>query len=78
MYKAVTNQEQQHKDFFYPKETMGTTIMAIKYDGGIIACADSRTSTLIQEPHQEESTQSIELQIKSTTFTNTSSHSEVD
>jgi len=27
---------------FYQKETMGTTIMAIKYDGGVIACADTR------------------------------------
>lgn len=28
--------------FFYPNETMGTTIMALKYEGGVIACADSR------------------------------------
>ena len=29
--------------FFYPTETMGTTIMALKYEGGVIACADSST-----------------------------------
>ena len=29
-------------NMFYQKETMGTTIMAVKYDGGVIACADSR------------------------------------
>jgi 20S proteasome alpha/beta subunit len=34
---------------------MGTTIMAIKYDGGVIACADSRKLTIIKEPLQEES-----------------------
>ena len=74
MYKAVTNQEQQHKDFFYPKETMGTTIMAIKYDGGVIACADSRKHRLTQELQLEESTQSIESQIKSIMSINISSH----
>jgi 20S proteasome alpha/beta subunit len=42
MYDQMTTQEQEHKSFFYPKETMGTTIMAIKYDGGVIAVADSR------------------------------------
>jgi 20S proteasome alpha/beta subunit len=31
----------EDNSFFYPKETMGTTIMAIKYEGGVIACADS-------------------------------------
>lgn len=41
MYNKATTQEVQHKDFFYPKETMGTTVMAIKYDRGVIACADS-------------------------------------
>jgi 20S proteasome subunit beta 1 len=30
--------------FFYQKETMGTTVMAVKYDEGVIACADTRTS----------------------------------
>ena len=44
MYKTASRQEQNHKDFFYPQETMGTTIMALKYDGGVIACADSSIS----------------------------------
>jgi 20S proteasome alpha/beta subunit len=57
MYKAASRQERQNKDFFYPQETMGTTIMAIKYDGGVIACADSSTTFTIQEHPQEESTQ---------------------
>jgi hypothetical protein len=30
--------------------------MAIKYDGGVIACADSRTFSIIKAPHQEEFT----------------------
>jgi 20S proteasome alpha/beta subunit len=42
----MTTQETEHKSFFYPKETMGTTIMAIKYDGGVIACADSSNNIL--------------------------------
>jgi len=33
---------------------MGTTIMAIKYDGGVIACADSRNLSIMKAPHQEE------------------------
>ena len=60
MYKTASRQEQNHKDFFYPQETMGTTIMALKYDGGVIACADSSTSLTIQEPLPVESTPSIE------------------
>lgn len=76
MYKTHTTQEQKHKDFFYPKEDMGTTIMAIKYDGGVIACADSRKTNNTQEPQQEESTSSIESQIKSTLSMTISSHSE--
>ncbi|MCB0370922.1 MAG: hypothetical protein KDD45_16240 [Bdellovibrionales bacterium] len=64
MYKT-SRQEQGHKDFFYPQETMGTTIMAIKYDGGVIACADSSTSLYTQEHPLEEFTPSTELQTKS-------------
>ena len=41
MYGPTTSQDQQTKDFFYPKEDMGTTIMALRYDGGVIACADT-------------------------------------
>lgn len=41
MYEEMTTQEMDNKSFFYPKETMGTTIMAVKYNGGVIACADS-------------------------------------
>ena len=52
---------------------MGTTIMAIKYDGGVIACADSSNLPSTQEPQPVESTQSIELPIKSTMSTNISS-----
>jgi hypothetical protein len=33
---------------------MGTTILAIKYDGGVIACADSRIFIFMQELHPEE------------------------
>ena len=32
---------QENINDFYPKETMGTTILALRYDGGVIACADS-------------------------------------
>ena len=78
MYKTASTQEQRHKDFFYPQETMGTTIMALKYDGGVIACADSSKYTSIQEPQLEESTPSTESQIKLITFTNTSLLLEVD
>jgi 20S proteasome alpha/beta subunit len=60
MYNKATTQEVQHKDFFYPKETMGTTIMAVKYDRGVIAVADSSNPHLIQELQQEESTSLIE------------------
>jgi 20S proteasome alpha/beta subunit len=35
--------EAQDNSFFYQKETMGTTIMAVKYEGGVIVCADSRS-----------------------------------
>ncbi len=44
MYGAISHQEQASKDLFYPRETMGTTIMALKYQGGVIACADSSTT----------------------------------
>ena len=64
MYKTASRQEQHHKNFFYPTETMGTTIMAVKYDGGVIACADSSTNHITQEPLPVESTQSTESQIK--------------
>lgn len=74
MYAPSNNQERQHKDFFYPKETMGTTIIAVKYDGGVIACADSSNNLNMQEPLLEESTLSIELQTKSTTYMNISWH----
>lgn len=60
MYEPASTQERQHKDFFYPRETMGTTIMAIKYQGGVIACADSSTHQPIQGPRQEEPTPSTE------------------
>jgi hypothetical protein len=60
MYNKATTQEVQQKDFFYPKETMGTTVMAIKYDRGVIAVADSSKLNLTQELPQEESTLSIE------------------
>jgi 20S proteasome alpha/beta subunit len=43
---------------------MGTTIMAIKYDRGVIACADSSTTSTTQEPQQEESTLLTESQTK--------------
>jgi len=36
---------------------MGTTIMAVKYDGGVIACADSSIKKIMQEHLQEEFTQ---------------------
>lgn len=78
MYAPSNNQERQHKDFFYPKETMGTTIIAVKYDGGVIACADSSNNLNMQEPLLEESTLSIELQTKSTTYMNISWHWEAD
>ena len=78
MYKTMTSQERQHKDFFYPQETMGTTIMALKYDGGVIACADSSTPSPTQEPRQEESTPSTGSLTKSTTSTSTSSPLEAD
>lgn len=76
MYKTHTTQEQRHKDFFYPKEDMGTTIMAIKYDGGVIACADSRKPSNTQEPQLEESTSSTELLTRSISSMTTSSPSE--
>ncbi len=41
-------------NLFYQKETMGTTIMAIRYEGGVIACADSSTCSLTQKHHQAE------------------------
>lgn len=41
MYETMSTQELDNKSFFYPHETMGTTIMAIKYEGGVLACADS-------------------------------------
>jgi|JI9StandDraft_1071089.scaffolds.fasta_scaffold13591_7 20S proteasome alpha/beta subunit len=44
MYGAISHQEQASKDLFYPRETMGTTVMALKYQGGVIACADSSTT----------------------------------
>ena len=75
MYKTHTTQEQKHKDFFYPREDMGTTIMAIKYDGGVIACADTRKSHNTQEPQQEEYTLSIESPTRSTLSMTTSSPS---
>lgn len=78
MYTQASRQELQQKDFFYPKETMGTTIMAIKYDKGVIACADSSNLTLTQEPPQVESTWSTEWQIRSTTSTSTSWCCEAD
>ena len=78
MYKTMTSQERQHKDFFYPQETMGTTIMALKYDGGVIACADSSTPFPTQEPQQEESTPSTGSLTKLTTSTSTSSPLEAD
>ncbi len=68
MYNKATTQEVQQKDFFYPKETMGTTVMAIKYDRGVIAVADSSKLNLTQELPQEESTLSIEQLIKLTMF----------
>ena len=55
---------------------MGTTIMALKYDGGVIACADSSKNVFIQELPQEVYTLSIELQIKLTMFMNILSLSE--
>jgi 20S proteasome alpha/beta subunit len=64
MYGSTSTQERQHKDFFYPKETMGTTIMAIKYDQGVIACADSSTSPPTQEHPQVAATSLIESLIK--------------
>lgn len=36
--------ENTDTNMFYQKETMGTTIMSVKYDGGVIACADSRNN----------------------------------
>lgn len=65
MYEPTNNQERQHKDFFYPKETMGTTIIAIKYQGGVLACADSSNSSSIQEHQQEVSILSTELLTRS-------------
>jgi len=78
MYKTMTSQERQHKDFFYPQETMGTTIMALKYDGGVIACADSSTPSSTQELPLEESTPLIGSPIKLTTSTNISLLLEAD
>lgn len=66
MYGPTTAEEQHHKDFFYPREDMGTTIMAIKYDGGVIACADSSKKYIRQEPQPEESTLLTVSPIKST------------
>jgi 20S proteasome alpha/beta subunit len=28
----------------YAKEMMGTTIMSVKYDGGVVVCADTSTT----------------------------------
>ena len=42
--------------------------MAIKYDSGVIACADSRNLSIIKAPHQEEYTLSTELLIRSISF----------
>ncbi len=39
--------EKVDPSFFYQKETMGTTIMAIKYEGGVIACADSSNPAIL-------------------------------
>jgi hypothetical protein len=69
MYGQDTTQEIEHKSFFYPKETMGTTIMALKYDGGVIACADSSISFIIQEPPQVDLTLLTESLIKLILFT---------
>lgn len=49
---------------FYQKETMGTTIMAVRYQGGVIACADSRNCLIIQAHHPEVSTLWTEWLIK--------------
>ena len=78
MYSPATQQEQDHKGFFYPVEDMGTTIMAIKYDSGVIACADSRTTHITKALQQEDSTSLTELQIKLTLFTTQSSFSGVE
>jgi 20S proteasome alpha/beta subunit len=43
---------------------MGTTILAVKYDGGVIACADSSIFSIIQEHRLVEATRLIESQIK--------------
>ncbi len=52
---------------------MGTTIMAVRYQGGVICCADSSIfNTIFKEHPQEESTLLIELQIRSIMFMNTS------
>ena len=41
-FKYFLNMLEHQTPDFYGKETMGTTIMAVKYDGGVIACADTR------------------------------------
>ena len=74
----MSTQEKELKSFFYPKVTMGTTIMAIKYDGGVIACADSRTLSITKAPLREERTLSTESPTRSTSSTITSSSSEVE
>ncbi len=71
MYGEATQQEMDQKSFFYPKETMGTTIVAIKYDGGVIACADSRTFPLTQALPQEACTLWTEWLTRSTSSTTT-------
>ena len=43
---------------------MGTTIMAVKYHGGVIACADSSTLHLMQGRPLGEYMQSIEWLIR--------------
>jgi len=78
MYGQSTSQEIEHKSFFYPKETMGTTILALKYDGGVIACADSRILCPTQELRLAAPTLSIELPTKLILSMTTSSFCEVD
>lgn len=78
MYGEATSQEQESKGFFYPKETMGTTIVAIKYDGGVIACADTRTYLPTQAHPQAVSTLSTEWQTRSISSMTISSFSGVD
>lgn len=46
-FKLFLNMQESDTSMFYQKETMGTTIMAVRYQGGVIACADSRKCPLI-------------------------------